>query len=216
MPKDLCEKSFLCKLFAHYFVSLHPFSKQIADLMGEQTNDIAQELALLHTLSGADYARQVERIAQRKEFRPVIGEPAVFTVGGEKGEDYDNLQCAAQRAVEHGHRVFILPNPKGTRSADLILEKKGVFKLYDVKTIQGKSSVGTRLQDSIGQANRVLLNMRADYNARLLASDIKAYFESNSYALEILIFKGHKAIIVNRRLTQNDMFNRLFRKMYEK
>ena len=184
--------------------------------MEELSNDIAQELALLHTLSGADYSRQVEHIAQRNEFRTLAGESEIFAMGGEKGEDFDNLLYAAQKAVEHGHRVFILPNPKGIRSADVILEKKNVFKLYDVKTIQGKSSAGTRLQDSIGQTNRVLLNMRADYSARLLASDIKAYFESNSHALEVLIFKGHKVIVVNRRLALNSMFNRLFRKMYEK
>ncbi len=33
-----------------------------------------------------------------------------------------------------------------------------------------KGSVGTQLFDSIGQTNRVLLNMTTDYNARLLSS----------------------------------------------
>ena len=184
--------------------------------MNEQSNDIAQELALLHQLSGADYARQVEHIARRNEFRLVGGETAIFTVGGEGGENYDNLLSAAKRAVEQVHKVYILPNPKGFRTADLILEKKGVFKLYDIKTIQGKGSAGTRLQESIGQTNRVLLNMQTTYSARLLASDIKAYFETNVNALEVLIFKGHKAIVIGRRFAANPMFNRLFRKMFEK
>ena len=33
-------------------------------------------------------------------------------------------------------------------------------------------------------------NINTDYNARLLASDIRAYFEVNAEAIEVLIFKG--------------------------
>ena len=55
--------------------------------MGEQMNDISRELALLHILSGADFARQVERIARRNEFIPVAGEVDIFTTGGDKNED---------------------------------------------------------------------------------------------------------------------------------
>ena len=85
-----------------------------------------------------------------------------------------------------------------------------------MKTVQGKGSVGTQLLDSIGQTNRVLLNMLIGYNARLLASDIKTYFESNRDAIEVLIFKGNKAITIKRGLACNPGFNRIFRKQYEK
>ena len=88
--------------------------------------------------------------------------------------------------------------------------------MYDLKTIRGKSSVVNRLRDSIGQSNRVILNMAIDYNARLLASDIKVYFEENYSANEVMIFKGNKLLLVNRGLVRNPMFNRIFRKMYEK
>ncbi len=66
------------------------------------------------------------------------------------------------------------------------------------------------------QTNRVLLNMLTDYNARLLASDIKTYFESNRGAIEVLIFKGKKSITIKRGLACNPGFNRIFRKIYEK
>ena len=46
--------------------------------MEAQTNDIAQELALLHILSGANFSRQVEKIACRAEFRAVEGEHDIF------------------------------------------------------------------------------------------------------------------------------------------
>jgi len=67
-----------------------------------------------------------------------------------------------------------MPNPKSIRTADFIFERKGIFKMYDLKTIQGKGSVFSRLVESIGQVNHVLLNMATDYDSRLLASDIKA------------------------------------------
>ena len=85
-----------------------------------------------------------------------------------------------------------------------------------MKTVYGKGSVETQLLDSIGQTNRVILNMLSDYNARLLASDIKAYFETNQDALEVLIFKGKKVLSVNRIQVQSSDFNRVFRKRYEK
>lgn len=83
------------------------------------------------------------------------------------------------------------------------------------ETVSGKGSVGTQLLDSIGQSNRILLNITSEYNARLLAADIKSYFEFNRYAVEVLIFKGKKTISINRYIVQSPMFYRLFRKKYE-
>ncbi len=170
---------------------------------------------LLHTM-GASFVWTLKEITLHSEFRPLSGETNIFTVGGENSEDYDNLLNAARKAIELGYRVFILPNPKGMRTADFIFERKGIYRLYDLKTIQGKGSAGTRMKESIGQANRVLLNMTSDYNARLLASDIKEYFEKNPDAVEVLIFKGKKVISVVREHTLSPIFNRLFRRKYEK
>jgi hypothetical protein len=73
------------------------------------TNDIASELALLHTLKGSAYVNQLKTIAGRKEFHPLEEDPCIFTVGGENGEDYPFLLNAARKAVEHGYQVYILP-----------------------------------------------------------------------------------------------------------
>lgn len=180
------------------------------------TNDITSELAKLHTLTGADFSRQVERIALMGVFHPLEGETDIYTVGVGKNDDLDNLVAAARKAVEFGYRVYLLPNPREIRTADFIFEKRGVYRLYDLKTVFGRSSVGTNLLDSIGQCNRILLNVQVDYSTRLLTSDIKRYFESNKDAIEVLIFKGRKRISVNRRLTLNPVFYSVFKKMYEK
>lgn len=177
---------------------------------------IAVELEELHYLKGARFVRQLKLITYYGEFHPVEGESEIFSTGGEQGEDYANLLNAARKAVAQGYRVFILPNPKGIRTADFIFERKGVYRMYDLKTIQGKASVSNRLAESIGQTNRVLLNMITDYNARLLASDIKTFFEKSGDAVEVLVFKGSKVISIKRGLVQNTAFNRLFRKLYEK
>ena len=177
---------------------------------------LAVELNELHFVKGAAFVEQLRNIVYWGGFRLVEGETNIFSALGEQSEDFDNLLNAARKAVEHGYRVYILPNPKGIRTADFIFEQKSNYKLYDLKTITGKASVETRLLESIGQTNRVLLNMAVNYNARLLASDIKTYFEVNPDAVEVLIFKGKKILSISRYQVQNPKFNRLFRKKYEK
>ena len=180
------------------------------------SRDLDVLLADLHHAKGAFFVELLKEIISYGEFRPVENENNIFFTGGERDKDYPNLLNAARKAVAQGYRVFILPNPKGIRTADFIFERKGVIGLYDLKTIQGKASVSNRLNESIGQTNRVLLNIKTDYNGRLLASDIKSFFEKSKDAIEVLVFKGNKTISIKRGLVQNSAFNRLFRKLYEK
>ena len=179
-------------------------------------NDIAVELAKLHILQGADFIRQLRLIVSFHEFQPVTGETNIYSAISEDNIDYQSLLNAARKAVAHGYCVYILPNPKGIRTADFIFEQKGIYKMYDLKTIQGKSSVFNRLIESVGQTNHVLLNMTTNYNARILAADIKAYFKMNATAIEVLIFKGNKVLSVKRGVAMNPLFNKIFRKLYEK
>lgn len=177
-------------------------------------NDISLELAKLHILTGSDFIRQLKLIVSSGEFHLVEGEQDIFSVGGEKGEDYENLLNAARKAVGHGYRVFLLPNPNGIRTADFIFERKGIYKMFDLKTITGKSSVSTRLMESIGQTNHIVLNMATDYEPRLLAKDIQAYFESNRDAREVLILKGLRFLSVSRRFVEGNDYVKMFMKRY--
>ena len=179
-------------------------------------NDIAAELAKLHDLSGADFIHQLRLIVSFREFQLIEGETDIYSAIGEDSEDFQSLLNAARKAVSHGYRVFILPNPKGIRTADFIFERKGVYKMFDLKTITGRNSVDNRLSGSIGQSNRILLNITSEYSPSVLARSIKHYFEYNGNAIEVLIFKGRKSISVIREDTFGSGFYKNFIHIYLK
>ena len=180
------------------------------------TRDLNTLLENLHIAFGSGFVWTLKEIAMHSEFKPIPGETNIYTVGGETSEDYDNLLNAARKAVGYGYRVYMLPNPKGIRTADFIFERKGVYKLFDLKTIIGKASVSNRLLESIGQTNHVLLNMTTDYEPRLLAKDIKMYFEVNKQAREVLIMKGKKFLSVSRQFVEGKDYFKMFIKRYLK
>ena len=142
--------------------------------------------------------------------------PEICIVGGENDADFPRLLDAARKAVALGYRVYILPNPHGIRTADFIFERKGLYRMYDLKTVYGKKSVDTQLLDSIGQANRILLNITSEYNPRVLAKDIRRYFERNTNAVEVLIMKGTRSISVIREDTIGQSYIKNFMMKYNK
>ena len=159
-----------------------PFEEDGSVLMAAETSwrGMADELQELHYLKGARFINQLKLIIYYGEFHLVEGETEIYSAISENDEDFDNLINAARKAVEHGYRVYILPNPKGIRTADFIFERKGVYKMFDLKTITGKNSVGNRLKESLGQTDRVLLNLQTDYSIRRLSQEIRHYFELSS------------------------------------
>ena len=204
MTDDIAVEQLLLDDEFGYNIVAEPLSRNIDSILSD-----------LQTARGAAFVTLLKEITNHPAYCALKTDPSIYTIGGERGEDYDNLLNAARKAVEHGYRVFILPNPKGFRTADFVFERKGVYKMFDLKTITGKNSVGTRLVESIGQSNRVLLNMPTGYNTRLLAADIKTYFELNEAALEVLIFKGKSELSIYRRFVSNSRFYSEFKKTYE-
>ena len=182
----------------------------------EPCRDIAVLLEDLQILHGSGFVNQLKLIAAHRAFYPIKGETDIHTTGGKGGEDYENLLNAARKAVDHGYRVFILPNPKGVRTADFIFERKGVYKMFDLKTISGKNSVGNRLKDSIGQTNCVLLHLVCDYNVRNLTQEIKRYFEMSSEVSEVLIFTGKKEISIRRNIAASKGFLKMMINSFRK
>ena len=204
MTDDIAVEQLLLDDEFGYNIVAEPLSRNIDSILSD-----------LQTARGAAFVTLLKEITKHPAYSVLKSDSNIYTIGGERGEDYDNLLNAAHKAVEHGYRVFILPNPKGFRTADFVFERKGVYKMFDLKTITGKNSVGTRLVESIGQSNRVLLNMPTGYNTRLLAADIKTYFDLNEAALEVLIFKGKSELSIYRRFVSNSRFYSEFKKTYE-
>ena len=195
-----------------------PFEEDGSVLLVAETSwrGMADELEELYYLKGAQFINQLKLIIYYGEFRPVDGETNIFSAISEQSDDFDNLINAARKAVAHGNRVYILPNPRGIRTADFIFENKGIFKMYDLKTISGKASLENRLMESIGQTNHVLINVCSQYNPRLMATQIRNYFQVNPTAIEVLVYKGKKMIVVTRRMAQNPLFLILFQRKYVK
>lgn len=178
-------------------------------------NDIALELARLHVLNGADFVRQLKKLVQSGIFKPVANEKGIFAADASHRDDLPTLLDAARKAFARGNRVFILPNPKGIRTADFIFENKGIYKMYDLKTITGQSSIENRLVESIDQTYHVLLNICTTYNPRLMALQIRNYFNIYPEALEVLVYKGKKTISVTRRFVDNPLYLIQFMQKYE-
>lgn len=121
------------------------------------------------------------------------------------------------RLINHKDtKVFILPNPGSGRTDDYIVVRKGIYKDYDLKTISGEHTAGNRLNESIGQTRRVVLNMCTDYNPRTLAGGIKDYFNTNDKGIEVLILKGKRKIPVNRKATEASNYMQSFLKIWGK
>ena len=175
--------------------------------------DVAEMFAKLQELSGANYIRQLRNITEAKIYENAGNNIMSAVSKGDK--DFKNLMAGAKKAAEHGYKVFILPNPKGVRSADYIFVRNGIYKMYDLKTISGQSSIGTRLAESIGQTNRVFLNLATTYPTNRMAVEIKQYFESNDEALGVLIAKGKKFVSVERDFVRERHYHKQFRKMIE-
>lgn len=177
-------------------------------------NDIAAELIKLHELTGAEFSRQVENIAKMHVFHLVEGETDIYTAISESDRDYSNQIRAAQKLLLYGYRVFLLPNPKNGRTPDLIVERKGTFRIYDLKTITGESSAINRLRESIGQCNQIIMNMATNYDARQLGKDIRQFFTQNPNAIEVMILKGTRQIIVKRGYALSPDFVKVFMMRY--
>lgn len=168
--------------------------------------------AIIET-KGRELTRLLREIVAARRFEDVEGHPDVRSAISENDKDYAPLVACADKAVAHGYRVAILPNPSGGRTPDCILYNDKFIAAYDVKTVSGQNSVGNRLQESIGQTNRVILNMATTYNARSLARDLRSYFESNKEAAEVVIFKGGSMIRVTRGQI-DPTFEKIFMKRY--
>ncbi len=138
----------------------------------------------------------------------------IYSAISKSADDYDNLLFVAEMLTKKHRKaeIYILPNPKGVKSMDIIIKNKNSIYAYDVKTLTGLNSVDNRLLDSIGQSNRVILSIKSEYQARKLYDEIKSFFENNKKAQQVIIIVRNKEIILDREMMKESTFRRLYYK----
>lgn len=174
------------------------------------------KLRSLLSEKGRELTRLLREIVASRRFKEVEGHDGVRSAISDKDPDYQPLVACADKAVAHGYNVAMLPNPNGIRTPDFILYNGKFIAAYDVKTISGQNSVGNRLSESIGQTNRVILNMATTYNARSLARDLRSYFEANKDGVDVVIFKGGAMIRIDKATALSRNFIPQFIRQYGK
>ena len=178
--------------------------------------DMGEAIRRLQEVTGSEFVSLMKEITQSRQFKPL--EDGIWIVGTreerEKDQDWSNLLSCAQKAVSHGYEIFMLPNPRKTKSADYIMVRKGLYKLADLKSVVGQNSVAARLSSSAGQANRAILNMTSSYNPRRLGMAIKHYFDDSPSATEVIIFKGKRELSITRNPTTQKKWIQYFIRIY--
>ena len=116
MSNDIIEYELLGEDDPSLLIAMEPLWRGMAD-----------ELQELHYLKGVKFVNQLKLIIYNGKFQAVDNESNIFSALNEQSPDYENLLNAARKAVEHGYRVYILPNPKGIRTADFIFVRKNIY-----------------------------------------------------------------------------------------
>ncbi|MBR4689565.1 MAG: hypothetical protein IKO90_03765 [Bacteroidales bacterium] len=94
------------------------------------------------------------------------------------GEIPNNLQIA-QKFVENGYDVFLLSNPKGTKSADFIIRTRNCLYYVEGKTSSGGSSLVHRFEKGAEQADRIAVNFIGKINVNILTLELINTFVQN-------------------------------------
>ena len=125
------------------------------------------------------------------------------------GETPNNLQIA-QKFVANGYDVFLLSNPKATKSADFIIRRRNCLYYVEGKTSSGGSALSSQLDKGAQQADRIVVNFIGNVGINRISAYIKTTFEHNENLRCIYFFKGTRLIFIKR----NDAFVKKFAKTF--
>ena len=129
------------------------------------------------------------------------------------GETPNNLQIA-QKFVANGYDVFLLSNPKGTKSADFIIRKRNCLYYVEGKTSSGGSALSVRLNDGAKQADRIVVNFIGKINVNILTLELVNTFVQNTNLKYTYLFKRTRLIVVTRDMALSKKFDDHFYKLW--
>lgn len=129
------------------------------------------------------------------------------------GEIPNNLQIA-QKFVMNGYDVFLLSNPKGTKSADFIIRKRNCLYYVEGKTSSGGSSLVHRFEKAAGQADRIAVNFTQIPSFHDIYTQVKKGFEHNQNVKDFFIFKGSRLILISKKMAESKRFDINFKSLW--
>lgn len=150
------------------------------------------------------------------------GENKIFTLNENEydeilktGEMPKNLQIA-QKFVKNKYDVFLLSNPSNTKSADFIIKQKGKLFYVEGKTLNGKNSLGHRLNKGAMQSNRISIDIIGTKDLMTIKTEIVKAFEQYKDLQMVMLFKGTRLISIVRESILSKDFDTIFKKIWNK
>lgn len=180
--------------------------KSLEELQNKKADATKQQPRVVAYQEDKDI-KQIEKDKNYKPYEPNIYTP-VYKDGKDPDEDdFDDKISFAREAVKKGYRVWLLNKTKvdGVKNPDLLLERKGIYKLYDHKRIRSIKSLTAELDDSATQAPRVIIkNTDNNDNPRTIILAISRYFVDHPNAKEVIICQGKRMVSVDRVFCNRD------------
>ena len=128
------------------------------------------------------------------------------------GETPNNLQIA-QKFVMNGYDVFLLSNPKATKSADFIVRKRNGLYYVEGKTSSGGTSLVHRFEKGAEQADRMAINFIGIPPTSKITDLIKTQFCNQKLAV-LILFKGRRMIVITRKDCSAKNFEKTFKRVW--
>lgn len=129
-----------------------------------------------------------------------------------EGEMPANL-ALAKKFVAKGYDVYMLPNPKNTRSADYIFRKDNKLYYTEGKFLTGKNSLDHKFYKE--QSERISIDVMSSISANYISSIIKTAFV-NGNLKEVFLFKGSRMISIHRKAATSKSFEKAIQKEWNK
>ena len=142
-----------------------------------------------------------------------------FATVNKNDVEFPNNINGARALSNLGYKVYMLPNPMNTKSADFVIVDNNKNLYYtELKTIHGKSQETVINQLNVGktQADRIILNVSGNISPRDLADGIKDFYLDNQFVKEIKVLKSGKEIRVRLGYVKEKNFTEDFMNRYYK
>lgn len=194
------------------------FAKPQARKLERSLKGMSADVSELSELTGKEFTDKLKYIIDtyKKDFRILDDEKDIFPAVNEKDIDYVPLMNVARKLRDKGYRVFIMPPLRGIKSADYILIRDNSSSLWELKSIHKNGSISSRLKASESQAKKVILNVSGQVSSNAVSHALKKHFDKNPDAIEALVYKGKKSIVVSRQWANKNSFYKEFNSQYNK